>query len=571
MQSIIKFFKPLTLFLFVLVAFSAMSHGLVPLRASQDFWWHLKAGKVIVESGYQLPQYDVFSYTSADIEWHNHEYITQVIMFWFYRTGEAIALGSGVKAVIFAKALVIAAAFLVLFVLLVQRTNHAPLAAFVTILALNTSRFTMYPRPPVVTYLFLAIFLLVAYRYVFHKMNWKWLLSLPLLTILWTNMHGGFVLGIIALGALWSGELILWLINKNKEHLQRAKILLAIFAACIACTLINPHGYKLYSIFTNVMTDKELVGQIPELLKPDFKHTTSFIIMFCLLGFVLTIQFLAAIIFKLIKRPIAALPHPGELMMAAFFLQQATSHVRHLPIFAITTAALLASSISQILQLFVRERIHKEDGTAKEEDANYEWLDDWGWKITFTIIALLFTTYYFKRQDAVMSNKLLYGYNTYYERNIRFFKGDGTKPGKFPVKICDFIINNKFHGNMFNNINDSGYLIWRLSPELHKTFTDDRYDIFGGKFWRLHNEIFRCEPGYKDLLEKWEVNFFVLGVGRDRLKLDVLLQQDKDWIQIDPFNALKRQSGMIFYIKNTPQNQPLIKRCQNSTRRLKRM
>ena len=563
MESVKKFFKPLTLFLFILVAFSAMSHGLVPLRASQDFWWHLKAGKVIVEGGYQLPEYDVFSYTSADIEWHNHEYITQVVMYWVYQIGEGIALGSGVKANIFVKALVITAAFLVLFVLIVQRTGHAPIAAFVTILALNTSRFTMYPRPPVVTYLFLAIFLFAAYRYVYHKMNRKWLIVLLPLMILWVNMHGGFVLGLIVLGSFWSGELILWFFKKDKEHLQRGLTLLGVFVACIICTFINPYGYHLYEIFINVMSDKELIGNIPELLPPPFEHATSFVLMFSLLGFVVALQ----IIFKLLKRPMKAMPHPGEYMMAAFFLQQALTHVRHLPIFAITTAVMLATIVYNLIPPEMKNDFTEEPLEAT--DSGKRNALELVCTIFIVILAFGLTSYYFYQQDTFYINGTSYRESTYRERNRRFFSGDGTRPGKYPVKICDFIINNKFHGNMFNHINDSGYLIWRLSPELHKTFTDDRYDIFGGKFWRVHNDILGCKPGWKEQLEKWDINFVLLGSGRDRFYLDVELEEDEGWVQIDPFNALQRENGMIFYIKNIPENQELIKRCQNSVKRLR--
>jgi len=134
----------------------------------------------------------------------------------------------------------------------------------------------------------------------------------------------------------------------------------------------------------------------------------------------------------------------------------------------------------------------------------------------------------------------------------------------YPVKVCDFIIVNNFSGRMYNEINYAGYLIWRLSPEYHKVFTDSRYDVFGDKFvgdeQRIQKGTYWDSPGYNgdELLEKYASNFIV--ISRDA-RLNVRLKDHADWRLV--FWSL---AGYNIYVRNTPENQALIARCENSFR-----
>ena len=51
---------------------------------------------------------------------------------------------------------------------------------------------------------------------------------------------------------------------------------------------------------------------------------------------------------------------------------------------------------------------------------------------------------------------------------------------EYPRKAVDLLIRADLPGPLWNGGNYAGYLIWRLSPERYKVFTDNRYDIYGG-------------------------------------------------------------------------------------------
>ena len=78
---------PLALVSVVLALAAAWSFAFVPLRASQDEWWHLKTGRWIVEHG-RLPTTDIFTYAGEGLRWHNHEWLAQVIFYGVYAAGD---------------------------------------------------------------------------------------------------------------------------------------------------------------------------------------------------------------------------------------------------------------------------------------------------------------------------------------------------------------------------------------------------------------------------------------------------------------------------------------------------
>ncbi len=68
--------------------------------------------------------------------------------------------------------------------------------------------------------------------------------------ILWTNLHGGFFVGIILIGCYAAGELVFWLVEQDRQQakaaLARSKPFLYSALACAAATLFNPYSYRLH-------------------------------------------------------------------------------------------------------------------------------------------------------------------------------------------------------------------------------------------------------------------------------------------------------------------------------------
>jgi hypothetical protein len=160
----------------------------------------------------------------------------------------------------------------------------------------------------------------------------------------------------------------------------------------------------------------------------------------------------------------------------------------------------------------------------------------------------------------------------------------------YPADAVDFILSREFHGRMYNQINYSGYLIYRLSPEHFKIFTDARFDIYGSQFMKQSHAIMDAavipdlremknasgdwaaaltefrdyvrpivlqgeEPSafWRWLLDRWEVNFLLLY--KDARLFAALHNGDPGWKEV------YFDGEYAVFIRDIPENAELIRRC----------
>ena len=79
----------------------------------------------------------------------------------------------------------------------------------------------------------------------------------------------------------------------------------------------------------------------------------------------------------------------------------------------------------------------------------------------------------------------------------------------FPVSAADWLIRNPQSGNMFNDINWGGYLLYRLWPE-HKVFLDSQTDFFGEELVKEYDRAILAQEGWRVVLEKNEIEWAIL-------------------------------------------------------------
>ncbi len=218
-----------------------------------DFWWHLRTGEWILRQGW-VPQLDLYTFTDADRPWIDLHWGFQVLIALLHRMG-------GVSLVIVVKGLVIAAAVLVAF----RATGEGwPLARRVAcwLPAVICIWGRGYERPEMLSQLFLAIWLWVAFR-VEREPQWVWLL--PVVQLVWVNCHALFVLGLVVAGCgvadwalrlVWGGRFGLQPLSATTLATLRTRAVAGLLA--IGAALINPYfeegalfPFTLYQKFTN--------------------------------------------------------------------------------------------------------------------------------------------------------------------------------------------------------------------------------------------------------------------------------------------------------------------------------
>ena len=222
--------------------------------ANYDVWWILADGRYIVENR-EIPVVDVFRFVSVEREfpWRNHLYLTGTVFYLIYLLG-------GFGALVVFKALVAAAAFVIFFRILVTiRRRGLLLALLLVILSAFAVRFRLVLRPDVFSFLF---FITVYYLVTLLKVRGSSpLYLLPLIHLLWVNLHGGYFAGLVLLGSVVAVE---WF-KKAVEGIRgwqpagtmaagdiRRLTLYSVLSALMV--VVNPFGLEAYSSFTGFMT-----------------------------------------------------------------------------------------------------------------------------------------------------------------------------------------------------------------------------------------------------------------------------------------------------------------------------
>ena len=199
---------------------------------NSDFWMHLATGREIAQGHYQFGK-DPFSYTSGDTTWVNHSWLYDLLVYLGYS-----ALGDTPLVVL--KALGIAAFAVVL--LQIRRPDQSLwIPAASTGLAMLTLSPKVQFQPTLVSYLFLALTLLILTR----ARNTRWLWALVPLFILWVNLDAWFLLGPVTAGLFLLGEVLDNALKPAPSQTSLAapsvRPLLIVAAAATAACLVNPH------------------------------------------------------------------------------------------------------------------------------------------------------------------------------------------------------------------------------------------------------------------------------------------------------------------------------------------
>ncbi len=197
---------------------------LMPLEPS-DYWTYLRVGQEILETR-SIPAVEFMTYTSAGNPAFFAYWLPSVVFLKIYEIGglALTALVTGLWVL----------AFYALLWLCLKEVKIPPATAtlvlFITALMGSNNWST---RPQIFAYpLFaLTVWLLLRAR----TRSWRGLAWIPLIAVLWVNLHGSFILlFVLLISALVFGN-------------SARKPLLLVTLASLAATLLNPYGLGLWS------------------------------------------------------------------------------------------------------------------------------------------------------------------------------------------------------------------------------------------------------------------------------------------------------------------------------------
>jgi hypothetical protein len=248
----------LALLLLIIIA----NFALQPLT-EPDFGWHLRTGLDVLHHGLPLSQTDPYSHTMPDWAWVEHAWLSDVLMAGIYSVFGALGI-----------ILFFAAVTMCAWLLGAAVASRGPtFSRLACALSLWVALPYLGARTQLVTLLGIALLAWIVKRWQDGKRSVRW--WIPPLFLLWANLHGGFVAGLMVLGLVFVTTVIAkWLSNRGlvssgrwDERLLSGKDLwwLAVIAVVSAAiTLVNPYGWRLHAEIVGSLSNRFMLETLQE-------------------------------------------------------------------------------------------------------------------------------------------------------------------------------------------------------------------------------------------------------------------------------------------------------------------
>ena len=454
--------------------------GATTLLGDCDTGWHIRTGEWIV-TNHLVPTHDVFSFSKPGGVWFAWEWLSDVIF-------AGLNGMWGLRGVVLLSILLLSATFTALF--LVARRKANPVTALVaTIVAAAASSVHWLARPHLFTLLFVILFYAALERVRDGQTRWgRWpyLALLPVATILWTNLHGGFFVGIALVGAYGAGELAQMALTADREARgpawQRAKRDLGCAGACLAATLINPYTYHLHVHLFQYLRDPFIGQHIIEFFSLSFHHPAA-------IFFEAMLLLSAVSVFWYARRG-----RYTEPLLLLVFGHLALLSARNIPIFVLVAAPPVAGLVQAWL-----------DGLPELELAG--WVRRAAAKYN-QIAARTAETDGIPRWHAVsvlgvaMVAALLFAPAPPARFRAEF------DPQAYPAKAIAALQRTP-QARIFTWDQWGDYLIWRLYPA-GKVFVDGRSDYYGSAFEEKYIDVLNVKYGWEGILGGFDVDTILL-------------------------------------------------------------
>lgn len=284
-----------------------------------DTLWHIAVGQWILAHA-SVPSVDTFSYTAEGRPWVAHEWLSEVILALAYR----LAGWNGI--IIVAAAAAALAAGIVAHRL--QRSVRTDVALMIfALLTVACACPSLLARPHLIALPCLALWTaaLVAARA--SRTTPSLALLLPLM-VLWANLHGSFLVGLVLAGALTAEALF----DPALRRRDTARTWGIFLSGAVAAASVTPHGIDGLLFPFRLMAMKDL-SQIAEWQPSDLGHLTG-----------LTVSILAALYLGLTGG--LRLPKFRVLMISCL-LFAAMQHSRHGQVFGVMVPLLIADALGR--------------------------------------------------------------------------------------------------------------------------------------------------------------------------------------------------------------------------------
>jgi hypothetical protein len=466
--------------IFLMHPVAALLHPDIPL-SDPGTGWHLATGRYVLDYG-AVPAYDVFSWTAAGKP--------DVSFYWLFDVlGAALVRLGGLP--LFTGVCVLAYGLLPLLLYRRMLRMGAALAmavwwsgiAYVVLLSHALA------RPHIVTYLGFTILLDRLDRFDAGTLPGRALWWLPLLVMLWCNMHGGFLIGLLVTGLFAAVVSMRAVATRDASDRRRAVTLVCLVIAMVVASGVNPNGFRLLEAAIGYFSLRS-PAYFTEFQSPDFLGGGASVRAFELLVIALVVWLATS----------GAKLRATEWLTLVVLLHMALASIRHMNLFALAAAPILARGLTPALDRAMprlQERARRLATLEMRRRSDRLWI------------------------PAMMAVFVAFAWagRTPFPRSL---EGPHLSAG-----AADYIaLHADRFDRMFNTESLGGALIWHFWPTV-RVFADDRVPVYGDEF--IIDEylaVLRARPSWREVLERWDVTSAVVKKGAPCV---TLLREARDW------------------------------------------
>ena len=472
------------LFAALLFGLSCGALGRLLLRDA-SIGWHIRNGQQML-LGHAVTRTDSFSATMNGKTWYAWEWLYDLVF-------AAIHQVLGLNGVVFYTAVIIATTFVLTLHLGMRRGGNLPITLFLLILALAASAVHFLARPHVLSWLLTVVWFEVLDSAAGAPVSEqkKRLLWLPVVMLLWVNVHGGFVLGFVLLVVYVAGGAIEYFTDRGRreEIIAWLKRLGGVSLLVAGASFINPYSYQLHRHVYRYLTDRFLMDRISEFLSPDFHGAAQ--------------QCFAVLVLITIVAVASARRRPGatHLLLLLVAVYGGFYATRSLPTSSLLMVLIIAPLISESVA-----------GLGENADAARwlrglaSWAHSFGGRMErlekdlhghlWLVVVFVLGLWACAHQGRIGSTQFITAY---------------FDDKRFPVEAAEVIAARGIKGPVFSLDYWGGYLIYRLYPET-KVVADDRHDLYGDEFLKEYLKAVLVQPGWDGALDGLRVDWVLMPV-----------------------------------------------------------
>jgi hypothetical protein len=321
--------------------------------------------------------------------------------------------------------------------------------------------------------------------------------------IVWVNLHAGYLIGLVLIGAVIAGVVLdAWFAGeKLASHWPQLKTLVLVLVACLVAVNLNPQGPRIFVFPFEFFLSPVQQDQIVDWLSPDFHQRE----LLPLLGLIMLTSGSLALSPKRVR--------PSELLLYLATLYMTLKSNRHMAIFALIAGPLFADYLQHWLETTRFTRMFSPSTSTNSGRR----------KIIFNVILLVPLI-----ACLIKLKSVIYSPPTQGQIGV-------------PLNAVSYLKANGITGNTFTDPNIwGGYLIWETPS--NPVYIDGRIDMYGDEFMREYLGIIHGTTRWQGAFDKYGVQVAIVS---PTSLLRFQLEQSPQWQQL-----YRDEMAVVFRRKN---------------------